>query len=255
MEKLKKLIKSRIFDFCVVVIYCLFIIFTFCHSIYKEHFFNTLTILLYLGMPFIFVLPEKFMKTRIPSLLLTLILTISAGYVLKLEFNSHTTFKSLTTLLFVLSGFAITWIGFLLAKQLTKEITPKKRFIISLLFSCFFSLAIILLFELFKFSSLTLLNINLYDETILDSITSKSLSDNPYQYVTIPNITHTVVFYGDNNHVLIEGGYLDLGYTGLFKEIFAHILGSVAYIFVILGCHLNWRKFKNLVSTEDRTSD
>ena len=125
----------------------------------------------------------------------------------------------------------------------------------NLIFTCFFSLSIILLFELFKFSSLTLLNINLYDETILDSITSKSLSDNPSQYVTIPNITHTVVFYGDNNHVLIEGGYLDLGYTGLFKEIFAHIFGSAIYIFVLLGCQLNWNKFKNLVTTEDRTSN
>lgn len=183
----------------------------------------------------LFTIPTIFSETlniTLPSTLETIVyIFIFAAEILGEVQSFYTHVIYWDSILHTINGFICAAIGFSLIDLLNTNdnihvnLSP---IFVSIVAICF-SMTIGVIWEFFEYSVDKLLLKDMQKDTIVKTISSVALDEekenNP---VVIDNIEKTII-YTQDNEILIEGGYLDLGINDTMKDLFVNFLGAITY--------------------------
>ena len=183
----------------------------------------------------LFTIPTIFSETlniTLPSTLETIVyIFIFAAEILGEVQSFYTHVIYWDSILHTINGFICAAIGFSLIDLLNTNdnihvnLSP---IFVSIVAICF-SMTIGVIWEFFEYSVDKLLLRDMQKDTIVNTISSVTLDEekenNP---VVIDNIEKTII-YTQDNEILIEGGYLDLGINDTMKDLFVNFLGAITY--------------------------
>lgn len=200
-----------------------------------------------------FTLPtliEKKLKIDFPSTLEIIVyLFIFAAEILGEIQNFYGLFKTWDTMLHTLNGFLCAAVGFSLIDIINRE----ERFNIELsplflaLVAFCFSMTVGVMWEFFEFSADRYLMLDMQKDRIVEKISSTKINEeNKNETVIIEDIDKTIIYTKDNEKIIINDGYLELGVIDTMKDLFVNFIGAV--VFSIFGYLyiINREKYKGL---------
>lgn len=189
----------------------------------------------------LFTLPTIVSNTlsiELPSFLEIMVyLFIFGGEILGEIQNFYGIFSHWDTMLHTINGFLCAAIGFSLVDIINQEerfhIQMSPLFIAIVAFC--FSMTVGVLWEFFEFAADRYFLTDMQKDRIVDQISSVELNkENKNVAVIIKDINKTVIYSNNNeDKLVIEGGYLELGIIDTMKDLFVNFLGAL--IFSILG--------------------
>lgn len=233
-DYVKDLCKNRIPTLVINCIYIAFCLSVFVYFIVTKNISASLSALVNCALIFVVYLFEVLSDLRIPALLLALFFTIPAGSILGSNFDFYVTFPWFDDFLHTVSGFLFACLGFGLFRSLCGDITSKKTFLACLFGGLFFSLACAMVWELYEYFSSTFFGFDMQEDSVINSFTSYYLSGTHSGGVTLDNITKTIIYYGDNQTFVVEGGYLDTGLFDTLSDLIVCFIGSIVYTILVL---------------------
>lgn len=241
---LKELFKNR--KLCVVAwsLYIGFCIFALIYLICTGSYRNSIAALLLLFVPFAVILVEWIFNLRIPFGFLVIFLIIPVGSLLGSSFEFYSLYPWFDDFLHTLSGTIFAFFGFALMNYFIGKIDSKKKFIGCLMGGFVFSLAVGLVWELVEYAGLSLFNIDMQEDSIVNNISSFFLSGSHLEAVDITNISETVIHYGEGQLYTVKG-YLDLGLQDTLFDMFVCFLGAIVYVIILtISYNINRRSIR-----------
>lgn len=177
---------------------------------------------------------EKF-KIGIPSLLESIIyFFIFSAEILGEINNFYGNIPYWDTILHTINGFLAAGVGFSLIdilNQSSKNIKLSPIYVVIVGFC--FSMTIGVLWEFFEYGADKYLQTDMQKDRIVSYISTVSLDpENDNNAVLIENIKETHIVT-DNDTVVINGGYLDIGINDTMKDLMVNFIGSI--VFSIIG--------------------
>lgn len=233
----KELFKSRKLSLVVWGLFIVFCISSFVYLIYTGSYRNSLAAGLLLLVPFAVLLVEWIFNIRIPFVFLLIFMIIPVGSLLGSSFEFYSNYYWFDDFLHTLSGVLFACFGFTFTEYFIGEINNNKKFIGCLIGGFMFSLAIGLIWELIEYAGLSILNIDMQEDSIIYDIRSFFLSGSHLESIDITDISETVIKYGDGRVYTING-YLDVGLNDTLFDMFVCFLGALFYllVFVVVYC-------------------
>ena len=151
--------------------------------------------------------------------------------------NFYGIFVHWDTILHTLNGFLAAAVGFSLIDILNHNpnfhinMTPAFASLVAFTFSMTIGVA----WEFFEFAADRYLEKDMQKDTIINKISSVKINQSGENIpVVIENINKTVVYSNnDQNMLVIENGYLELGINDTMKDLFVNFIGAI--IFSIFG--------------------
>ena len=193
----------------------------------------------YLAMSALFMLfvpavpiAEYLVGMRCGGAFVTLVYLISAGGVLGSPFAFYSTFPHFDTLLHGLSGVLFAALGFTLAERFFGRATCARKFAGALVLSLCFSLAVATVWEIHEFNCTIFLGMETMDDTMIDGFKSFFLGGGRANPVILDGIYETVIYYGDGQQYVIEGGYLDIGIIDTIMDMIICTVGSLVFMLI-----------------------
>lgn len=226
---LKNTIKNRKSDAILMGLYLLFTLSSVVYLLVSGLIFNSFYTLILSIIPFAIIFVEWLLKIRIPSILILCFLIVSGGAILGTSYEFYNKFLWFDDFLHTLSGFMFACFGFTIAQLFIGDISTKKNFIGCLFMGFIFSLAVGLVWELFEYGCAALVGPDMQEDTLISSFNSYFLSGTHKEAIEIDNITHTLIFYGNNQQLLLDG-YLDIGLYDTLNDMLVCFLGAIAYL-------------------------
>ena len=201
-----------------------------------------LAILGLIAIPTIFILFECVFKLKLSSgfVILALFIVIG-GMQLGPCYDWYFIFPHFDDFLHFLSGILFGLLGF----GFVKRFIPDGNFYLGLTGGVIFSLAIATLWELVEFFGTSFLGIDMQEDSLVNSINSFFLVGSHNNIQNINDIYQTVIYFGDGNSYIIDGGYLDLGVYDTLFDLLTCGLGSLLYSAMLLidkKCHFGLEK-------------
>lgn len=177
---------------------------------------------------------EKF-KIGIPSLLESIIyFFIFSAEILGEINNFYGNIPYWDTILHTINGFLAAGVGFSLIdilNQSSKNIKLSPIYVVIVGFC--FSMTIGVLWEFFEYGADKYLQTDMQKDRVVSYISTVSLDpENDNNAVLIENIKETHIVT-DNDTVVINGGYLDIGINDTMKDLMVNFIGSI--VFSIIG--------------------
>ncbi len=198
----------------------------------------------------LFTLPyfiEKNFKIDIPNALeIIAILFIFASMILGEVNRFYLTIPHFDTVLHTINGFICCAIGFSLVELLNDNIdsfklTPIFRVIVAFCFS----MTIGIFWEFFEYGCDVSLKSDMQKDTVLKSIASVDLNEQKInEAVIIDDIKSTTIKYKNDNIIVIEGGYLDVGLYDTMKDLIVNFIGAIIFSIIGLFYLNNKEKYK-----------
>ena len=150
--------------------------------------------------------------------------------------NFYGIFTHWDSILHTLNGFLCAAIGFSMVDLLNHnddfQIHMSPFFAALVAFS--FSMTVGVLWEFAEFSADRYLGKDMQKDRIVESFQSVKINpDGVNVPVPVRDISKTVIYLKDDNVIVIDGGYLDLGINDTMKDLFVNFLG--AFIFSVIG--------------------
>ena len=176
------------------------------------------------ALPMIYVF-ERLLRFDMKWLLTTFVLfLIAGGFITGPSYNFYMKIPFFDDVLHCLSGFIFAVIGFTLSNRLLAGKT-EDPFWYNLVFGFFFSLAVAVLWEMVEYAGTLYFGLDMQEDQIVTSFSSYLLSGTHVEVVNIDNIVKTVIYYGDNQTLEING-YLDIGLFDTLDDMLCCIIGS-----------------------------
>lgn len=182
---------------------------------------------------------ERRIKIDVPDTLEIIILfAIFAAEILGEINEYYVNVPGWDTLLHTVTGFLATAVGIALIDILNRipRFSIRLSPIFVALFGFCFAMTVGVIWEFFEFGMDTLFNFDMQKDTILREITSINFHPEGRNiYVTIPNITETVIHYTENGVAKSYAlqGYLDIGLIDTMRDLLVNFLGAL--VFSVLG--------------------
>ena len=173
---------------------------------------------------------DKF-KIGIPSLLESIIYLISFSAEILGEINNfYGNIPYWDTILHTIKVFLAAGVGFSLVDILNKS---SKNIKLSLLYVAIvafcFSMTIGVLWEFFEYGMDRYLRLDTQKDRIVNVISTVKLDpNNDNKAVIIDNIKETHIIT-DDDEIVIEGGYLDIGINDTMKDLMVNFIGAVCF--------------------------
>ena len=193
---------------------------------------------------------EKKLKIDFPSTLEIIVyLFIYSAEILGEIQNFYGIFHTWDTMLHTLNGFLCAAVGFSLVDIINRNEKFKvdlSPIFLSLVAFCF-SMTVGVMWEFFEFAADRYLLTDMQKDRVVDVVSSVSLNEeNKNKTVVIDEIEKTIIFTENNESIVIDNGYLELGGIDTMKDLFANFIGAV--VFSIFGYLyvINREKYKGL---------
>ena len=191
------------------------------------------------------ILEDKF-KIGIPSVLESIIyLFIFSAEILGEINNFYGNIPHWDTILHTINGFLAAGVGFSLIDLLNKNskgINLSPLFVAIVAFC--FSMTIGVLWEFFEYGADRYLKFDMQKDRIVSTISSVELDpqkDN--KAIVVNNIKETHIIT-DNDTVVIDGGYLDIGINDTMKDLIVNFAGAISFSFLGYLYIKNSNKYK-----------
>lgn len=180
---------------------------------------------------------EKKLKIDFPSTLEIIVyLFIFSAEILGEIQNFYGSFKHWDTLLHTLNGFLCAAVGFSLVDIINRDENfhiDMSPLFLSIVAFCF-SMTIGVGWEFFEFAADRYFLLDMQKDRVVQTISSVELNEQKENKpVIINDITKTEIYYKDNQKIIIDGGYLELGRNDTMKDLFVNFIGAL--VFSILG--------------------
>lgn len=176
------------------------------------------------------LIEDKF-KIGIPSLLESIIyLFIFSAEILGEINNFYGNIPYWDTILHTINGFLAAGVGFSLVDILNKSSKNIKLspLYVAIVAFCF-SMTIGVLWEFFEYSMDRYLRLDTQKDRIVNVISTVKLdSNNDNKAVIVDNIKETHIMT-DDDEIVIEGGYLDIGINDTMKDLMVNFIGAVCF--------------------------
>lgn len=179
-----------------------------------------------------FLVAESALRIKIPALFAGIVLFIAAGSVLGSCYDFYTLIPWFDILLHAISGFIFPCLGFALLQLFIGPPDTRKKFWACVLFGVLFSLALAVVWELIEYAASEIGGFDMEEDTLITSFRSYLLSGNHNETVDIEDIIRTVIYYGDGQTYVIEGGYLELGLIDTIEDMAVCFAGAVVFLIV-----------------------
>lgn len=196
-----------------------------------------LTLILFLVPSFI----ERKINVELPDALQIIILLFIFSAEILGEINEYyLTIQHWDTILHTINGFLCAAIGFALIDILNRKefiyITLSPVFVALVAFS--FSMTIGVLWEFFEYGMDSTLKTDMQKDKIVSTISTVNLNPNGKNVpVVVKNIDKTKIEItnknGENEEIVIDGGYLDIGLNDTMKDLIVNFIGAI--VFSIIG--------------------
>ena len=176
------------------------------------------------------LIEDKF-KIGIPSLLESIIyLFIFSAEILGEINNFYGNIPYWDTILHTINGFLAAGVGFSLVDILNKSSKNIKLspLYVAIVAFCF-SMTIGVLWEFFEYGMDRYLRLDTQKDRIVNVISTVKLDpNNDNKAVIIDNIKETHIIT-DDDEIVIEGGYLDIGINDTMKDLMVNFIGAVCF--------------------------
>lgn len=176
------------------------------------------------------LIEDKF-KIGIPSLLESIIyLFIFSAEILGEINNFYGNIPYWDTILHTINGFLAAGVGFSLVDILNKSSKNIKLspLYVAIVAFCF-SMTIGVLWEFFEYGMDRYLNLDMQKDRVVNVISTVKLDpNNDNNAVVIDNIKETHIIT-DDDEIVIEGGYLDIGINDTMKDLMVNFIGAVCF--------------------------
>ena len=176
------------------------------------------------------LIEDKF-KIGIPSLLESIIyLFIFSAEILGEINNFYGNIPYWDTILHTINGFLAAGVGFSLVDILNKSSKNIKLspLYVAIVAFCF-SMTIGVLWEFFEYGMDRYLKLDTQKDRIVNVISTVKLDpNNDNKAVIIDNIKETHIIT-DDDEIVIEGGYLDIGINDTMKDLMVNFIGAVCF--------------------------
>ena len=241
---LKELFKCRKLSVVAWSLYTAFCIFALVYLICTGSYRNCIAAILLLFVPLAILLAEWIFNLRIPFCFLLVFLIIPVGSLLGSSFEFYSNYPWFDDFLHTLSGLIFAFFGFAFSEYFVGKIDNKRKFIGCLMGGFIFSLAVGLIWELVEYAGLSILSIDMQEDSIIYNIRSFFLSGSHLESMDITNISETIIHYGDGQTYAING-YLDVGLSDTLFDMFVCFLGAIAYIIIlVVGYSINKKSIR-----------
>lgn len=180
---------------------------------------------------------ERKINVELPDALQIIILLFIFSAEILGEINEYyLTIKHWDTILHTINGFLCAAIGFALIDILNRKefiyITLSPVFVALVAFS--FSMTIGVLWEFFEFGMDTTFKTDMQKDKIVSTISTVNLNSNGKNVpVVVKNIDKTKIQIidenGENQEIIINGGYLDIGLNDTMKDLLVNFIGAVTF--------------------------
>lgn len=176
------------------------------------------------------LIEDKF-KIGIPSLLESIIyLFIFSAEILGEINNFYGNIPYRDTILHTINGFLAAGVGFSLVDILNKSSKNIKLspLYVAIVAFCF-SMTIGVLWEFFEYGMDRYLRLDTQKDRIVNVVSTVKLNpNNDNKAVIIDNIKETHIIT-DDDEIVIEGGYLDIGINDTMKDLMVNFIGAVCF--------------------------
>lgn len=159
---------------------------------------------------------------------------IAVGGMLGEACNLYYIFPKFDEVLHTLSGFVFACFGFCLARKLCDDKNDAKSYFGCVGMALAFSLGIALLWELFELGGSTVCPIDMEEDSLITKINTYFFTQNRGDMTQIENITKTVIYYGDGESIVVEGGYLDIGFYDTVFDMLVCTIGAIIFAVLML---------------------
>lgn len=176
--------------------------------------------------------------------LLMILFIITGGMILGPSLDFYFKFSHWDTLLHGLSGFLFACIGFAVSERVIKS-TNTNSFYIYLIAGFLISISIAALWELFEYGGTHFLGLDMQEDQVIDGFNSYYFSGSHNGVFRVDNITQTIIKYGNNEQLIIDG-YLDIGLYDTLNDILICFIGTLVYLATLLVDHSHKGKLKNI---------
>ena len=103
------------------------------------------------------------------------------------------------------------------------------------------------MWEFFEFTADRYFLFDMQKDRVVDVVSSVSLNDkNENKVEIIDNIDKTIIYTKDNEQIVIEDGYLELGVIDTMKDLFVNFIGAVVFSIFGFLYVINREKYKGL---------
>lgn len=246
LKHIKTRIKTDVFSFVVILLYAALCLFSMIYSFSLMQIRNGLLCILFFSLSFLVYPIEYWLKIKIVPICLVLILFIAYGSVLGTCHEFYSMFPVFDLILHGTSGLVFACCGFTLMQLLIGKPTTTKKFFACMLFGFMFTLALAVLWELFEFSVYSIMGFDMMEDSIIDGFASYLLAGNHSEIVNVDGITQTIIYYGNEQSIVIEG-YLDIGLLDTITDMFICFAGSVVFMVVSIVSHFKCKKINDLL--------
>lgn len=233
----------------IIVIMAIYLLFLLGSVIYFSIIARFRDILMAIGfmlfVPLIFIVQYLF-KIEFGPLFILSVLFIASGAILGACYDLYHLIPCFDNILHTVSGFVFSCLGYILVKVFFGEDTTHKKFFGSIIFGAIFSLMISLIWEVFEYTANELFGFDMLADTMIDGFNSYLLSGTHSEYLSIQGITQTIIYYG-NNEVLVLDGYLDIGMLDTLHDMIVCLFGALIFILTTSLSHFTFKKFNEIV--------
>lgn len=177
------------------------------------------------AIPFI----EYALNIALTPLLIVAGMMIAVGGMLGEACNLYYIFPRFDEVLHTLSGFVFACFGFCLAKKLCRDKDDAKSFLGCVGMAFAFSLAIALLWELFELGGSSILPLDMEEDSLVTKINTYFFTQDRGNLTQLENITKTVIYYGDGESIVVDGGYLDIGFYDTVFDMLVCAIGALVF--------------------------
>ena len=198
----------------------------------------------YLAMSALFILlvpavpiAEYLIGMRCGAVFVTLVYTIAGGSILGSPFALYSILPHFDTLLHGLSGVLFAALGFTLAERFFGKAEGAKKFAGAVAFALCFSLGIAVVWEIHEYMCTIVLGMETMDDTLIDGFKSFVLGGGRHNPVILDGIYETVIYYGEGERYVIEGGYLDIGIIDTVMDMIICTVGALVFAIIAVISH------------------
>lgn len=229
LDCLKLRFKSEVGEFIVLCVFAAFFAAMGIAFLINHMYSFAGECLLYLvilaAVPFI----EYAANITLPPALTVAGMGIALGAVLGEACNFYYIFPHFDEILHTTSGFVFACFGMCLVKKLVSGEESTAKFFGMVGFAIAFSLAVALIWELFELGGSVTVGIDMEEDTLINKISTYYFTQDRSDITVIQNITQTVIYYGDGETLVIENGYLDIGFYDTLFDMLVCFIGAIVF--------------------------
>jgi len=212
------------------------------HMITKGEIGFTIQAILYALVLFVPYLLQKLFKIKFsPFLKIFLYFYIFGGATLGTIYNFHGMGIHWDTIMHVLTGFLAMGICIAIFRDMVKIDIIKKSPMYIVLSAFCLSVTIGSVWEFYEYGADKIFKTDMHDDVLINEIHSYLLQEeNMRKTVSITGIEKTVLYDKDDNLLfVIKGGYLDVGFNDVMKDMIVHAGASLVFAIMIFPYYKN----------------